>query len=450
MDEAETSGHDVGPEGLVASRQERDSLLEVASRLGDEIWKRRVVTRRGGITWYRPCSDSRRETGERFRLDPFLYDGISGIAMFYAALEALRNDGENRARCLGTLQDLRKLLFDLIADPERSQNPAIGVGGVIGLGSLLYVLSQVAQLLDEEALLEEARQLLALFTIDRICGDRQFDLLYGAAGTILALLAFEQVDGSATGSVPMELARVCADHLLMNREPVGDGTLRAWRTLKGVAPLGNLNHGASGICHALLKLYRRRGDSDLLAAATEGFAYESRLFDTNRSAWRDLRFPDRDKFERSWCSGSPGMAVARLAARGLVTGLDFQEEARLAIQALLQSPLASTDHLCCGNCGIVEALLSAAVLQEDGALADAARRHLLLVIGRAVPSYQFIFRHSLDPSAFDPSFFTGAAGVGYTCLRLIKPAMLPAVLLLEPVGGGLFRSETLPPSESLL
>ncbi|HET9227835.1 MAG TPA: lanthionine synthetase LanC family protein [Thermoanaerobaculia bacterium] len=421
MDEAANRGADL------------TSPLDVACSLGDEIWRRRVVARGGALTWYRPRSDSNKETGEQFRLDPFLYDGISGVALFYAALEAVRGDGENRERCLGALQGLRRLLAALVADPERSRNPAIGLGGALGLGSLLYVLSQVARLLGDEELLDEARALLPLFTAERIDRDAQFDLLYGSAGAILALLAFERVDGS---DLPLELARKCAEHLLRNQGSDDQDGPRAWSTLRGVARLGNLNHGASGICHALLQLYRRTGDPGLLAAAEEGFAYESRLFDPGRGGWRDLRFPDRDRFERSWCSGSPGMAVVRLAAHDLVAGSRLQEEATVAIGALLQSPLSGTDHICCGNCGVVEAVLSAAILRKDAALRDAAGERLSLVIRRTEPPYQFIFRHSQDPADFDPSFFTGAAGVGYTCLRLIKPEMLPSVALLQPVGEG--------------
>lgn len=432
MDEAQINGADLTTDSVILSSQERVFLLDVASRLGDEIWSRRVAAKGRALTWYRPQSESSKEVGERIRLDPFLYDGISGIAMFYAALEVFHRDGENRERCLATLRGLRKLLADLIADPKRSRNPSIGLGGVIGLGSLLYIFSQVARLLGENALLAEARQLLPLFTSNRIEQDRQFDLLYGTAGTILALLAFERAIGSEADSVPLDLARRCADHLLCNRESDDKGGLRAWRTLTGIACLGNLNHGASGICHALLQLYRRTGDSDLLAAAREGFDYESHLFDRSRGGWRDLRFPDQNRFERSWCSGSPGMAIVRLAAHDLIADSRLQDEANVAIKSLCQSPLSDTDHLCCGNCGVVEALFSAAMIQAEKNLAGAASRRLFLVIERAAPRYCFLYRHSLDSSAFDPSFFTGAAGIGYACLRLIKPSVLPSVLLLEP------------------
>jgi lantibiotic modifying enzyme len=203
--------------------------------------------------------------------------------------------------------------------------------------------------------------------------------------------------------------------------------------LAGVARLGNLNHGASGICHALLQLYRKTGDADLLASAREGLAYESRLFDPNQGGWRDLRFPSQDYFGLSWCSGSPGMAVARLAAHDLLGDPGIQEEAEIAVTALCQTALLETDHLCCGNCGVVEALLSAAMIQENEALAAEASKRILVMIDRSKVHGTFAFRRASSPSTFDPSFFTGAAGLGYTFLRLIVPSSLPSVLLLQPV-----------------
>lgn len=415
---------------------ERDRLLDVATRLGEEIWQRRVVAKGEALTWLRPPSDSRREAGAEIRVDPFLYDGVAGVALFFAALETFHRDGRNLERCLCSLHALRKLLAGVVADRERSRNPALGVGGVIGLGSFVYVLSQAARLLGEEQLLTEARQLLPLFTPERIARDVQFDLLYGAAGAILALLACDEAACSGADSLSLQLACRCADHLLRSQRTAEGGGPRAWTTVPGMPQLGNLNHGASGIGYALLQLYRRTREPALLIAAREGLAYESQFFVPGRGNWRDLRSADQERFERSWCSGAAGMAAARYAMHDLLADPRLYGEAEAGMETVRLSALSETDHLCCGNCGAAEALLSAAMIQGSVTLAMAALGRVRAMLARAASKGYFSFRHPPRSSAFDPTFFTGAAGLGYTCLRLLRPASLPSVLLLEPVPPG--------------
>ena len=40
------------------------------------------------------------------------------------------------------------------------------------------------------------------------------------------------------------------------------------------------------------------------------------------------------------------------------------------------------------------------------------------------------WRTTMSPDLFDPTFFTGAAGIGYVLLRLADPS-LPCVLALD-------------------
>jgi hypothetical protein len=65
----------------------------------------------------------------------------------------------------------------------------IGIGGGTGIGSIVYGLVRAAKLLDEPALLSDASRIARLIDTEQIATDRHHDVLQGAAGAILGLLA---------------------------------------------------------------------------------------------------------------------------------------------------------------------------------------------------------------------------------------------------------------------
>src|ERR1700685_2976251 len=62
----------------------------------------------------------------------------------------------------------------------------------------------------------------------------------------------------------------------------------------------------------------------------------------------------------SWCHGAPGIGLARLGGLGLGEIDDVMDEIDAALRAIRATELHPTDHVCCGNLGLVETLLVAA------------------------------------------------------------------------------------------
>jgi lantibiotic modifying enzyme len=268
------------------------------------------------------------------------------------------------------------------------------------LGARIYTLTVVGELLEESALIRRAEGIAA--GLDPR-GDDRLDVMSGAAGALLALLA---LDGVSPESNARQRAASCGAHLL-GRFPWGGAT--------GFA------HGAAGIAHALLRLAARTGD----AAAQE-------MADMAIATERGLGLPPG---QTTWCRGAAGIALARLGTLDVLGDTETREEIRAALALTRSSPLTPMDHLCCGNLGRAEVLLAASEILGEPALAEAARELAGQVLARGAARGGLSWLPSgsvAGGSGFDPSFFRGAAGAGYTLLRLASPHLLPCVLRLEP------------------
>lgn len=406
---------------------------DMAEHLAEQIWGSRVQARDGSITWIRPGSEGRGEpVSLRLRVDPFLYDGTAGIALFLAALARVTRSDKQRSRSLETLVPLRRKMADLMADPERAarlQN--LGIGGFIGLGSLIYSFLKIGRLLDEPDLVEDAQGLMALLTLDRIAHDTACDVLYGSAGALLALVALHRglPVPDRKGSRALEIASACARHLLARQQSF-DGGPRTWQTIPGFPPLFGFSHGAGGICSALLRLWEQTRETELLRAAEEGLEFEARLYSPAHRSWRDPRFAT-EVFKTGWCNGAAGAALARIASLPALDTAALRADIANGLATTLSTPLTAVDHVCCGNLGRVEVLLEASVRRGDEELRQAAELLAWSTLERAAATGSFAWRNDMAPGLFDPTFFTGAAGIGYTLLRLADPNGLPCLLLLD-------------------
>lgn len=369
-------------------------------------------------------------------LGPHLYNGFSGMAIFFAAHYRVTNQPADRELALAVIAPLRLKIRQLTADPERAASLRLGVGGLVGVGSFLYAFTRLAAWLDDQELLTDAARCLSLITAERVAADDRFDVVSGCAGAILALLAFERETAifgdPADGEIALAVAARCASRLLDARVS-WQGRPRGWLGSDGRPPLSGFAHGAAGIAYALLRLYERTGGDAYRIAAAEAYAFERSLYLPHIDGWLDLRF-DRPVEQSAWCHGTPGIALGRVGGLVVVNDAETQDEVRRTLETTLALPLMRRDHLCCGNACRIEILLTAALTLDRDDLAVAARRLANEVLDRAEVSGGFVVETAEDdapPTFFFPSLFLGIAGVGYTFLRLAHPEALPCLLLMD-------------------
>jgi lantibiotic modifying enzyme len=405
-----------------------EDFLEAARVLAREIVDSHIRSRDGSITWQRPNRLTEEGAPSLVPAGPHLYDGLPGIAVFFAALGRAGMD-EYRDLSLEIVAPLRLLLKRLVAEPERARKMRLGIGGLVGVSSFIYSLLTLGRILELPELLEEAHQVSGLITPEHVAADRSLDVVSGAPGAILALLMIDRyLSGPTQGGVtPLEVANWCADHLLRQRVDRPDGST-VWPTDPRFPPVTGFAHGSTGISCALLKLYTRTGRRELLDAALRGWVFERSTFSAEHRDWID-QTSSTLRFLNQWCFGAPGIALGRLMTLDLLADEEVWTEIRAGLRITSDTALSPMDHICCGDMGRADVLIYASGKLQERGLYDTACELARRVLAKAEEKGRF--QGLVRSDHRDPSLFSGEAGIGYTLLRLAQPGELPCLLAME-------------------
>lgn len=394
-----------------------------AAAIAAEIERHAIISSDGSATWIAPQLLPGSSHYELRPLRMNLYDGLAGVALFFAALEHVSGSGRRVASA--ALLPLRRYVAK--ADTGRMIEEGYSLGAATGIGSFIYVLSRCAFFLQDAALLRDARAAVDRVTPEWVAADDAYDVTSGAAGAILGLLALHEATGDA---VALERAALCGDHLLERREPTRCGA--AWRSANGRFMTG-MSHGAAGIALALLRLSGASGARRFQSGAEEAIAYEDSVYDDTEGNWPDFRHASEQRrvFMKTWCHGAPGIGLARLSGLSIHDSTAVRRDIAAALDTVSSGGIGEKDGLCCGNLGRAELILAASALPMYAELQGRAVQMGSVVVAgsRRSGGYRLSGRSAQD--FFDPSFFQGLSGIGYQLLRLAHPGRLPCVLVWE-------------------
>jgi len=361
-------------------------------------------------------------------LDTSLYNGTSGVALFFAAHSVIARSQESA--------DLAKAALAFARHSVRGSTGArfarsIGVGGYMGLGSIIYALTTTGRLLGDSDILRDAVIGARLFTEELLNADEVFDVLEGSAGGLLALIKLfrETADDEV-----YKAAGLCANRLQEGLQEHPALTLKNRGRPSGSKLLNGFSHGAAGIAYALASWGELTGARPPLELASELIRYENSSYSAEREAWPDFRsstFETDSLWPCQWCHGAAGIGLGRIATSRRCNGSDesiLREDIRRAVRTTIVSWPYHNDSLCCGTLGQIEFLKEASIALEDRTLNSEATRRLYQVVHAA--DVRGDFRWSVGNRDFNLGFFRGLSGVGYTFLRHANP-QLPNVLTLS-------------------
>ena len=321
-----------------------------------------------------------------------------------------------------------------IIDSCRGQ-AGIDVGAAAGLGSIALAATFISQVHPDALGGRLAERAAALLDDACLRGCPASDLLAGTAGAVLALLALRNCAG-ANRWVDMA---VRAGDLLLERARMRDGNL-VWPSPDVHTCLG-FAHGNSGIAYALLQLASVTGHTRFAEAALSALEYERPFYSPAERSWPALVDDDADGntagltvWMNAWCYGAAGMALARMRAGRLAADASLEAEAGRALAATAAASPSMADHLCCGNLGRADIMLTAARWRGDAALAQRSRDVAADVLRRSVQRGHVALSSSGVTYVISRAgFFQGLSGVGYHWLRQASPEALPSVLAFEPL-----------------
>jgi len=349
-----------------------------------------------------------------------LYDGSAGTALFLAALYRCTNETLWRDSAWHAAAAVRQAL----ESGELAAWPGELTGSGDGLGSLVYGLVCLSELLDEPALLDDACRVAELMA--RRVGTGPEDVLSGSAGAILALLALHRTRPERR---VIEWASAFGADLVARQQEHGDSSL--WVTADGQKLLG-FAHGTAGIAYALGKLGHETGSVPFNRASARGLTFVLHHFAAAEGNWPLSASQDETvgtAFMTAWCHGAPGVA---LALGGLAHRSDENPVLRAALATSAQWRPGRADHLCCGTLGRSEILLTLGSQLDMPEATVAARDLAEHVIRRARRERHFrLSGAGPEYRVFDPGLFRGLSGIGYALLRLSSVSHLPAVLAFE-------------------
>lgn len=386
-------------------------LRRFAEAIGEKIIQLGLPNEDGSLAW---ISLEYNPDAERYVFQPLsynLYSGTSGIALFLAAIGKA---GPAKA----ILDRIHGRLFKNI----EAVMLTLSLGGMTGIGSLIYAFLAVSNLTQDEKYQHHAQTLISHISKEQIEKDLSLDLISGAAGLILALLYFYK---NTNYRPALECALLAGDHLIKSKHGL------AWNTYQG-KPLCGFAHGAAGIAFALAKLGYETKQSRYTEAALQGFLYERKLYSPEKQNWPDLRY-DVPSNPFSWCHGAPGIGLSRLYASQILPNPELKADLELAINATIQHLHGFEDHLCCGNFGRVHFLMRCAEILKRKDLQEIADQETAGILESFSKKGNFHLFYNLPEEMQSPCFMRGLAGIGYLLLQMAKES-LPEVLTLSSPG----------------
>ena len=358
-----------------------------------------------------------------------LYEGSAGIARFLAAAAMASPEAGLRRTALGAIRHAF----------ATAEGWPLFTGGV----GIAVAALEVAESLEEPDLVPPAVALLERASHAATSHEVPHDLLVGAAGVIVGLLA--AVDYDLDGEW-LRRAVDIGDILRAAAVPDGpegpDGQPLSWPLAPHAGErLCGLAHGASGVAYALDMLAgTAAADSPDAAAwrqtARRARAWERAHFSSADGSWADLRRPESGAaqgplgYPHMWCHGSIGIAAERLNAlahdpMARADALGGLAGARAHAERLLAGPVgpgateALNGSLCHGVGGMIDLFVDAWVVTGDtswmataGAVAD-----LLINDSRRVGGW----RSGIAGGWTAPGLMLGNAGIGWALLRTADP-----------------------------
>jgi lantibiotic modifying enzyme len=310
-----------------------------------------------------------------------------------------------------------------------------GIGICRGAGAMIYSLTWLGRLLKEQEYIDAAAHAAGFISTETIHADRALDIVGGTAGAMLSLLTLYQ---DTHDEELIDTALACGDHLLGMQIERAEGI--GWLARDGFVHAG-FAHGAAGIAFALMRLAEQTGRDEYRNAAVRAYEFERHLFSAPRGNWpvmesADPSTPHVPTWMTAWCNGAPGIALARTLALHVKTDPEndaaTRDEIRVAVNTTVARRPTPSEHLCCGNLGRAEVLLTLGQRLGAPDLMEAARTITRAALTRARSKGHFTLSATgFAYRVFDPGFFQGMSGIGYHLLRLAAPGQLPSILGFE-------------------
>ncbi|VEP18770.1 putative Lanthionine synthetase [Hyella patelloides LEGE 07179] len=228
------------------SLSEGDAIQQ-ARQIASQIMQHSIQGVDGSITWIAPQYIQELQIYKVRLLSLHTYDGLTGIAIFFAALYKVTGETEYRDTCYKILQTVRQQFREQTTRQEALGE--MGHGIALGYSGIPYAFSLISSLLDDLELQEQAVD--AVMEIDEasLRTEQNLDVFTGVAGACLALL---EVFRSTQKEVVLDKATMCGEILLQRYA----ANIQEWEDISAryKKPMSAFAYGTVGIQKAIERL----------------------------------------------------------------------------------------------------------------------------------------------------------------------------------------------------
>ena len=364
-------------------------------------------------------------------LGTYLYEGVSGLAIFFKALNSVIPKQEYKIISDAIAKELFTYTDEMLERKEDLEKESSGAFG--GEASIMYTYEILYLISKEEKYLEYARKHFAILK-KAIMEDANFDIVYGNSGAIIVLINMYHL----TNDIQYLESAIHAGELLIKAQIQYGEIKGGWISDGRQSPLAGLSHGISGMVLALVKLWDATKRDEFLNAAIVGIKYENSLFVPEKGNWKDERVysgekaSDRGSYSVAWCHGAAGILLNRVK---IYTLLDkehktlLKDDIREAVKTVVREGILGNNCLCHGNLGNTEILEEyLKCFSDEETMAHCITLRQIIAENICREKYDcnnaYLFGYKL------PGFMTGLSGMGYSMLRDIN-SNLPCILALD-------------------
>jgi type 2 lantibiotic biosynthesis protein LanM len=328
-------------------------------------------------------------------------EGLGGMLLLFAAMEQVQGSGKYHS----TIKEFLAPLFAYLSSTGTDNLPVdIGYGALDGLGSIIYTLTTISQILQDNTYRDLALRVAAGTHLNGPETIQDISLGHGISGYLMSLI---------------KLDRLCPDGRLASRiHDLAKTLLRSLTEQHDEERFGYMT-GMTGALYTLCQLYLRQPDQELQQ-------HVSVLYTQLEDHWSDkLLLPSHAKTQPGTLSLDHGLAGWYLTqhAAAQIPGLNVDlDSLKRNASKLLSIQGMEADQISTGLAGRCEpALKMRTKLSQD----------LLDFTTEWSTRYQKLQRHLLTPRYLTPLFYEGTAGILYQQLRLINKHQLPSIIAFE-------------------
>jgi type 2 lantibiotic biosynthesis protein LanM len=191
----------------------RDEAIQQARQIANQIMQHSIQGVDESLTWIAPLYIPELQIYKVRLLSLQTYDGLTGIAIFFAGLYKVTGETQYRDTCYKILQTVRQQFREQTTRQEALRE--MGHGIALGYSGIPYTFSLVSRLLDNSDLREQAVDAVMEIDEANLSLEQNLDVFTGVAGACLALI---EVFRSTQSEAVLHKATMCGEILLRRYE----------------------------------------------------------------------------------------------------------------------------------------------------------------------------------------------------------------------------------------